>query len=62
MTWSPRNRTDDGSSMDGEDKPDNEDGLGGDDDDDISIGKWVNSNILLLILWLAAVEDLTRFD
>lgn len=37
MTWSPRNRTDDGSSLDGEDKEDNEDGNA--DDDNISIGK-----------------------
>lgn len=35
MTWSPRNRTDDGSSLDGEDKE--EDGTA--DDDNISIGE-----------------------
>lgn len=36
MTWSPRNRTDDGSSLDGEeDKADDEVA----DDDDVSIGK-----------------------
>lgn len=38
MTWSPRNRTDDGSSVDDEDKADNEDGVVG-DDDDVSIGE-----------------------
>jgi len=38
MTWSPRNRTDDGSSIDDEeDKADNDDGALG-EDDDISIG------------------------
>ena len=56
MTWSPRNRTDDGSSLDGEDKEDNEDGNA--DDDNISIGKCDVieftrhfDNIINYILW-----------